>query len=200
MAKGKVKDREKKIKKVMVHLKKVDDDFRERELAFEQTLKNALKKEKKKDKLFELTRLNDELNGYYIRIYHSLVASNGVVNQNKEAIKDLKKLGELFNDAEGISEIEEMLAKMKHPRDKSAHPDPFWVNEMLHDNGERIHQTIKTSIKRMSMFDIENWTLQKEEQEQNNVLERKFGKMIDDESEAEDGNDSVFLYKYRKEV
>lgn len=174
---GKVKDQRKKIVKAMIQLKKIDTDFIKRKIAFEKDLEVALAIKNKKEKIFALSRLNDELNGYFIRIYHNLVKAQGI-NSDYTKIKDLKKLGKLFNEHDKVVHLEELLVKIKESRHKSAHPDAYYVNVMLHNCDEEIHEAIKTYGNKLDSLNIVDvFSLNREEREQDDFLVQKFSQI-----------------------
>lgn len=171
---GKVKDKEKKMKKILAQLMKIDSDFIERKDDFQKDLEIALAMPNKKKKLLKLSRLNDEANGYFIRIYHNLTGANKLYT-DYTAIKDIKKLGKLLNAKNEVINLEELLDKLKESRHKSAHPDQYFINEDLHSRSTDIHIAIKTYIDKLSSINtVDDVSLKREEHAQDNHMIQGF--------------------------
>lgn len=172
---GKIKDTRSKIMKIIAKIEMLEAQSSQRILDFKIDLAYTLAIRDKTKRYYELTRLCDEIHGYYLRLYQSLTSAQKV----KEKItkkNDLSKLSTYIKENQFVLDV---IDEMTDSRNKTAHPDPYYVNKKLFDSHENIFSAIgKVKNQIVDEVEIDSLEIKRQKNSQNNNLEKQLSVVV----------------------
>lgn len=173
---GKTKDQKKKIVKLIAQLESLVCENDQRLTDFRLELEHALNESKKEKRIYRLSRLRDEMHGYYIRIYQNILSAN----KTQSRLDPKKDFNNLDQYIEEHQQIVETLNNMELPRNKSAHPDPYYLNFHTITSNEEVLIAVK-SVKNalIKTANIQEFDIKREQNSQKDFLEQNFEKIIE---------------------
>lgn len=145
--------------------------------AIQSQYEEVLKKRERKQRIFELIRLRDELNGYFIRIYETMISGSHLYKNKKKRIKTLEQLHILFD--KDVEFLDELIGTLKHNRHRSAHPDAYQLNLQIFIRSDFIKKGLqKLYDKLRDLLQVNDYIIQRERFNQEKWLEDQFKRSL----------------------
>ncbi|WP_413362299.1 hypothetical protein [Lysinibacillus sp. 3P01SB] len=152
-------------------------DFENRLNAFQSQYEEALNKRERQQRIFELRRVRDELNGYSTSIYETLYLGTHLYKNKKKRIKTFKKIHILFD--KDVEFLDELTGTLKHNRHRSAHPDAYQLNLQIFIESDFIKKGLqKLYVKLRDLLQVNDYIIQRERFNQEKWLENQFEKSL----------------------